>query len=85
MPKIKTHSGAKKRFKLTKNGKVKRGHAFRSHLLNGHGKTRKLKRGLPQRHSLMPTRRIAGRTIKGMASVRLSCQGLGDRLSTSYT
>ena len=33
MPKIKTHSGAKKRFKLTKNGKVKRGHAFRSHLL----------------------------------------------------
>ena len=34
MPKIKTHSGAKKRFKLTKNGKVKRGHAFRSHLLN---------------------------------------------------
>lgn len=31
MPKIKTHSGAKKRFKLTKNGKVKRGHAFISH------------------------------------------------------
>ena len=46
MPKIKTHSGAKKRFKLTKNGKVKRGHAFRSHLLNGHGKTPKRKRGL---------------------------------------
>ena len=43
--KIKTHSGAKKRFKLTKNGKVKRGHAFRSHLLNGHGKTTKIKRG----------------------------------------
>ena len=31
MPKLKSHSGAKKRFKLTKNGKVKRGHAFRSH------------------------------------------------------
>ena len=45
MPKIKTHSGAKKRFKLTKNGKVKRGHAYRSHLLNGHGKTTKIKRG----------------------------------------
>jgi len=41
MPKIKTHSGAKKRFALTKNGKVKR-----AHLLNGHGKTTKLKRGL---------------------------------------
>ena len=46
MPKVKTHSGAKKRFKLTKNGLVKRAHAYKSHLLNGHGKTRKLKRGL---------------------------------------
>ena len=48
MPKIKTHSGAKKRFKLTKTGKVKRGHAYRSHLLNGHGKDTKRKRGLRQ-------------------------------------
>ena len=31
--KIKTHTGAKKRFKLTKTGKVKRGHAYRSHIL----------------------------------------------------
>ena len=31
--KIKTHTGAKKRFKLTKSGKVKRGMAFRSHIL----------------------------------------------------
>ncbi|NCC06508.1 MAG: 50S ribosomal protein L35 [Clostridia bacterium] len=45
MPKIKTHSGAKKRFSFTKNGKIKRGKAFRSHLLNGHGKTTKIKRG----------------------------------------
>ena len=44
MPKIKTHSGAKKRFALTKNGKVKRAHAGKRHLLNGHGKTTKLKR-----------------------------------------
>lgn len=43
MPKIKTHSGAKKRFKLTKNGKVKRGKAFRSHILTK--KTTKIKRG----------------------------------------
>ena len=34
MPKIKTHSGAKKRFKLTKTGKVKRARAFKSHILN---------------------------------------------------
>ena len=41
--KLKTHSGAKKRFKLTKNGKIKRGHAFRSHILTK--KTTKLTRG----------------------------------------
>ena len=33
MPKIKTHSGAKKRFKLTKNGKIKRSRAYRRHIL----------------------------------------------------
>ena len=46
MPKLKTHSGAKKRFKLSKNGKVIRGHANSSHLFNGHGKTPKVKRGI---------------------------------------
>ena len=46
MPKIKTHSGAKKRFSVTKNGKFKRGHVGKRHLLNGHGKTTKLKRSL---------------------------------------
>ena len=39
MPKLKTHSGAKKRFKLSKNGKVIRAHAYMSH-----GKTPKTKR-----------------------------------------
>lgn len=34
MPKMKTHSGAKKRFNVTKNGKVKRAHAYKSHILN---------------------------------------------------
>ena len=33
MPKMKTHSGAKKRFKLTAKGKVKARHAMRSHIL----------------------------------------------------
>ena len=46
MPKIKTHSGAKKRFKLTKTGKVIRAHAYKSHILNK--KTTKRKRGLRQ-------------------------------------
>ena len=43
MPKIKTHSGAKKRFKLTKTGKVKRAHAFKSHILNKKTTKRKSK------------------------------------------
>ena len=33
MPKMKTHSGAKKRFKVTANGKVRGRHAFTSHIL----------------------------------------------------
>jgi large subunit ribosomal protein L35 len=44
MPKIKTNSSAKKRFNLTKNGKVKRAHAFKSHILTK--KNTKRKRGL---------------------------------------
>ena len=44
MPKIKTHRGAAKRFKLTKTGKIKRAHAFKSHILNK--KSSKRKRGL---------------------------------------
>ena len=44
MPKIKTHSGAKKRFKISKNGKPIRAHANKSHILNK--KTTKRKRGL---------------------------------------
>ena len=46
MPKLKTHSGAKKRFNLTKTGKVKRAHAFKSHILTK--KNTKRKRGLRQ-------------------------------------
>ena len=46
MPKLKSHSGAKKRFNLTKTGKVKRAHAFKSHILTK--KTTKRLRGLRQ-------------------------------------
>ena len=44
MPKIKTNSGAKKRFALTGSGKFKRKHAFKSHILTK--KTKKQKRNL---------------------------------------
>ncbi|HQO03201.1 MAG TPA: 50S ribosomal protein L35 [Spirochaetota bacterium] len=43
MPKIKTNSGAKKRFKLTKGGKVKRFFSFKSHLLEAKSPKRKRK------------------------------------------
>ena len=42
MPKMKTKSSAKKRFKLTGTGKIKRKHAFKSHILTK--KTKKQKR-----------------------------------------
>ena len=46
MPKIKTHSGSKKRFKISKSGKIIRGHANKSHILSK--KTTKRKRTLRQ-------------------------------------
>ena len=46
MPKIKTHSGAKKRFKITKNGKVLHGKTNRRHKLNSAKKSTKRKRNL---------------------------------------
>ena len=46
MPKVKTNSGAKKRFTFTGSGKVKRHHAYHSHILTK--KTKKQKRNLVQ-------------------------------------
>ena len=44
MPKMKTRSSAKKRFKKTATGRIKRAHAYRSHILTS--KTQKRKRKL---------------------------------------
>lgn len=44
MNKLKTKSGAKKRFKITASGKIKRKHAFKSHILTK--KSTKRKRNL---------------------------------------
>ncbi len=41
MPKMKTHSGSKKRFKLTATGKVKARHSFSSHILEKKSPKRK--------------------------------------------
>ena len=44
MPKMKSHKGAAKRFKMTGTGKIKRSKAYKSHLLNS--KSTKRKRSL---------------------------------------
>ncbi len=43
MPKMKTHSSAKKRFKLTGSGKIKRNSAYTSHMMRNKSKKAKLK------------------------------------------
>lgn len=48
MPKMKTHSGAKKRFKVTGSGKIMRRKAYRAHIL--------------EKKSSRRTRRLAGET-----------------------
>jgi len=47
MPKMKTHSGAKKRFKLTGTGKVRARHSFSSHILEKKSPKRKRHLGNP--------------------------------------
>ncbi len=52
MPKLKTHSGAAKRFKKTGSGKVKRGHSHLRHILTS--KTTKRKRKLGEQVVVSP-------------------------------
>lgn len=47
MPKMKTHSGAKKRFKVTASGKVRGRHAFTSHILEKKSPKKKRALGRP--------------------------------------
>ena len=55
---MKTHSGAKKRFKLTANGKVRGRHGFTSHILEKKSPKRKRRLGAP-RSSAITTRRVS--------------------------
>ena len=47
MPKMKSHSGAKKRFKKTATGKIRARHAMTSHILEKKSPKRKRKLGRP--------------------------------------
>ena len=61
MAKLKTNSGAKKRFTLTGSGKIKRKHAYHSHILTK--KTKKRKRNLDHFATSSPRRPRSAREI----------------------
>ncbi len=65
MPKMKTHSGAKKRFKLTGSGKLTRRHGMRSHILEK--KTPKRKRAFRSDQPVEPLTRSSSRACSGCA------------------
>jgi large subunit ribosomal protein L35 len=48
MPKMKTHSGAKKRFKVTARGKIRARHAMRTHILGKKNAKRKRRLAAPK-------------------------------------
>jgi large subunit ribosomal protein L35 len=58
MPKMKTHSGAKKRFKLTASGKVRGRKAFSSHILEKKSPKRKRRLGQPAEISKVDSKRV---------------------------
>ena len=58
MPKMKTVSSAKKRFTLTATGKIKRKHAFKSHILT--------KKTTKQKRNLMHVTTVDGHNLKAV-------------------
>jgi large subunit ribosomal protein L35 len=65
MPKTKTHKGARKRFRVSANGKLKRSQAGKKHL-NSH-KTGKRKRHL--RSKVVDAGRLSSKYVKAMGEV----------------
>jgi large subunit ribosomal protein L35 len=64
MPKMKTNSGAKKRFALTGSGKIKRKHAFKRHILTK--KTTKAKRNLTYSGLVSPADESTVKSLLGL-------------------
>ncbi|MBR2370211.1 MAG: 50S ribosomal protein L35 [Paludibacteraceae bacterium] len=64
MPKMKTNSGAKKRFTLTGSGKIKRKHAFKRHILTK--KTTKAKRNLTYSGLVSPADESSVKSLLGL-------------------
>jgi large subunit ribosomal protein L35 len=64
MPKVKTNSSAKKRFKITGTGKIRRKHAYKSHILTK--KSKKRKRNLGYFTDVHPARIESTKLLLGM-------------------
>jgi large subunit ribosomal protein L35 len=64
MPKMKTDSGAKKRIKITGSGKLRRGKAFRGHLMEG--KTSVRSRRLGRETTIAPGQRKRVKRMLGL-------------------
>ncbi|HEX2070432.1 MAG TPA: 50S ribosomal protein L35 [Thermoleophilaceae bacterium] len=60
MPKMKTHSGAKKRFRKTGSGKLKARHGMTSHILEKKSAKRKRKLGRPVEIAKADEARVKG-------------------------
>lgn len=58
MPKMKTHKGAAKRFKVTARGKIMRGKAFKSHILTKKNAKRKRRLGTDQEVSASDSKKV---------------------------
>ncbi len=58
MPKMKTHSGTKKRFKVTASGKVRGRHSFTSHILEKKSPKRKRRLGQPAEIAPQDAKRV---------------------------
>jgi large subunit ribosomal protein L35 len=65
MPKMKTHSGAKKRFKKTAKGKLRGHHAYSSHILEKKSPKRKRHMRKPVEIAPVDSKRVNGLLVKG--------------------
>jgi large subunit ribosomal protein L35 len=65
MPKMKTHSGAKKRFRKTAKGKLRGRRAYSSHILEKKSPARKRRFGRPSEISDADSKRVKKLLVKG--------------------
>jgi large subunit ribosomal protein L35 len=82
MPKMKTHSGAKKRFKLTASGKVRGRHAFTSHILEKKSPKRKRTLAAPAElaaHDVPRVKRMLGAPTKRVGGTGAAARGVATR------